>query len=150
MQCFIITYPVVMQCVINVDVETLQITALLWFPAALCSFICKAEACGSVYLSPPYIFSLVSLPDKGRSSGIITSWCDGFLFTCEDSRGRLNDSLSICTSFLFFFFWGGDVEISLCTPISLFRPGSVHSGSASWDDCGQVFPDKLCVGLFSW
>ena len=27
-------------------------------------------------------------------------------------------------------------------------PGLVHSGSAGWDDCGQMFPDKLCVGLF--
>ena len=32
--------------------------------------------------------------------------------------------------FFFFFF---EVEISLCTLILLFRPGSVHSGSASWD-----------------
>ena len=27
--------------------------------------------------------------------------------------------------------------------------GSVHSGSASWD-CGQVFPDELCVSSFPW
>ena len=26
--------------------------------------------------------------------------------------------------------------------IPLFRPGSVHSGSACWDNCSQVFPDK--------
>ena len=26
--------------------------------------------------------------------------------------------------------------------------GSVHSGSARWDDCGQMFPDKLRVRLF--
>ena len=30
---------------------------------------------------------------------------------------------------LFFFFF--KVEISSCTPIPLFKPGSVHSGSAS-------------------
>ena len=30
----------------------------------------------------------------------------------------------------------------------LFMPGSVHSGSVSRDDCGQVFPNKLCVSLF--
>ena len=31
------------------------------------------------------------------------------------------------------------------TLISLFTLGSVHSGSASWDNCGRVFPDKLRV-----
>ena len=40
------------------------------------------------------------------------------------------------------------VEISLCTLIPLFRPVSVHSGSASSDDCGWVFPDELLVSSF--
>ena len=31
------------------------------------------------------------------------------------------------------------------TLIPLFRPGSVHSGSASWDGCATVFPDNLCI-----
>ena len=30
-----------------------------------------------------------------------------------------------------------------------FRPRSILSGPASWDDCGWVFPDELCVSLFS-
>ena len=34
----------------------------------------------------------------------------------------------------FFFFW---VKISLCILIPLFMPGSDHSGSSSWDDCGR-------------
>ena len=42
---------------------------------------------------------------------------------------------------LFFF----KVEISSRTLIPLFRPGSVHSGSASGDDCDRVFPDELHV-----
>ena len=46
---------------------------------------------------------------------------------------------------LFFFF---EVEISSRTLIPLFMPGSVHSGSVSWDDCGWMFPDKLCVSSF--
>ena len=46
---------------------------------------------------------------------------------------------------LFFFF---KVEISSRTLISLFRPGSVQSGSANWDDCDRVFPDVLRVSLF--
>ena len=44
---------------------------------------------------------------------------------------RMNSRLR----FFFFFF---KVEISLRTPIPLFRPGSVHSGWASWDDCGRA------------
>ena len=46
----------------------------------------------------------------------------------------------------FFFFL--EVEISSRTLIPLFMPGSVHSGSASWDDCGQMFLDKLRVSSF--
>ena len=41
------------------------------------------------------------------------------------------------------------VEIRSHTVIPLFRPGSVHSGSASWDKCGRVFPDELRVSSFS-
>ena len=38
-----------------------------------------------------------------------------------------DDSLPACAFFSFFL----KVEISSCTPISLFRPGSVHSSSVS-------------------
>ena len=40
------------------------------------------------------------------------------------------------------------MEISSLTLIPLFIPGSVHSGLMSWDDCGQMSPDKLSVSLF--
>ena len=40
------------------------------------------------------------------------------------------------------------VEISSHKLLPLFRPGSVHSGSASWDDCDRVFPDELRVSSF--
>ena len=43
-----------------------------------------------------------------------------------------------------------EVDMNSLTPIPLFRPGSVHSDSSTWDDCGQVCPDKLCVGSFPW
>ena len=51
---------------------------------------------------------------------------------------------------LFFFFslLFQKVEINLCTLTPLFRPGSVHSGSASWDDCGHAFPDELHESSF--
>ena len=49
------------------------------------------------------------------------------------------------TLFSFFFF---EVEISSRTLIPLFMPGSVHSGSASRDDCGWMFPDKFCASSF--
>ena len=38
--------------------------------------------------------------------------------------------------------------ISSRTLIPLFRPGSVHIGLASWNDCGWVFPDELRVSSF--
>ena len=45
---------------------------------------------------------------------------------------------------LFFF----KVEICSHILIPLFMPGLVHSGSASWGNWGQVFPDKLWVNSF--
>ena len=47
--------------------------------------------------------------------------------------------------FVFVFI---KVDISLCKLIPLFRPGSVHRGSASWDNFDRVFSDKLRVSLF--
>ena len=41
------------------------------------------------------------------------------------------------------------MEISSCAPIPLLRPGSVHSGSVSWDDCGWVFLDEVAWICFS-
>ena len=50
----------------------------------------------------------------------------------------------LCFLFCFVF----KVVISLPTWIQLFIPGSVHSGSVSWDNCGWMFLDKLHVSLF--
>ena len=41
-----------------------------------------------------------------------------------------------------------EVEISSRTQIPLFKPGSVHSGSASRDDCDWELPDGLRVSSF--
>ena len=40
------------------------------------------------------------------------------------------------------------MEISSRTLLPLFRPGSVHSGSASWNHFGRLFPDELRVSSF--
>ena len=53
-----------------------------------------------------------------------------------------DNSFPACAFFFFLFF---KMEISSHKLIPLFRPGSVHSGSASWDDCDRVFPHELCV-----
>ena len=45
----------------------------------------------------------------------------------------------------FFFF---KAEVSYRSLIPLLLPGSVHSGAASSDDCGRMFPDKLRVSSF--
>ena len=54
-------------------------------------------------------------------------------------------SLPALFIYLFIFF---SVEIGSRTLIPLFTPGSVYSGSASWDDCDRVFPDMLRVSSF--
>ena len=70
-------------------------------------------------------------------------WMDGWLN--PRFRGFVgNNQISFpACAFLFFFFF--EVEITSRTLIPLFRPGSVHSGSASWDDCDRVFLEELCV-----
>ena len=49
---------------------------------------------------------------------------------------------------LFFYFYFFLVDNSSRTLIPLFAPESVHSGSECRDDCGRVFPDKLCTARF--
>ena len=61
-------------------------------------------------------------------------------------RGFLREWSNIHSRLRFFFFF--EVEISSRTLIPLFVPGSVHSGSANWDDYGQMFPDKLRASSF--
>ena len=66
------------------------------------------------------------------------------------SRARILGEYSTIHSRLrfFFSFLFFKVEISLRTLIPPFRQGSVHRGSASWDDCDWVFPDELRVSSF--
>ena len=56
------------------------------------------------------------------------------------------------TRLRFFFFFlslfSFRMEISSRTLIPLLRPGSVNSVSASWDDCGRMFPGELRVSTF--
>ena len=42
------------------------------------------------------------------------------------------------------------VKINSHTPVPHFRPESVHSGLASWDDRGRVVPGELRVSRFPW
>ena len=55
----------------------------------------------------------------------------GFFLACKDLGEKFNHSFPACA----FFFY---VEICSCTLIPPSRPGSVHSGSASRDNCGRT------------
>ena len=70
-----------------------------------------------------------------------------FSLACEDLGRMFDNSFPACVFFVCFvlFCFGG---ISLRTLIPLFRLRSVHSGSASWDDCDRVLPDELRVSSF--
>ena len=57
----------------------------------------------------------------------------------------MNFAASIPACAFFFFF---KVEISSHTLIPLFTQRWIHSGSASRDDCGRAFPNKLRVSSF--
>ena len=72
----------------------------------------------------------------------------GFFLTCKDLGGTLKKTFPAYTSFFFLLFFY--LRSACVHQFSLFRPESVRSGSASWDDCGQAFPDKLGVRLFPW
>ena len=61
---------------------------------------------------------------------------------CWWDLGRVFDHSVLACAFSF------KVEISSRTLIPLFRSGSVHSGSTSWDHCGRMFPDRLRVSSF--
>ena len=58
------------------------------------------------------------------------------------------ECLTIHSMPVFFFLFFFKVEISSHASIPLFVPGSVHLGSASWDDCGQMYPEELHVSCF--
>ena len=85
------------------------------------------------------IFFYHSMGDK-----VVTLWSIVVVAFCSLVR-MLGEWLTIQSSPALFFF---KVEISSCTLIPLFRSGSSHNGSASWDNSGRVFPDELCVSSF--
>ena len=70
-----------------------------------------------------------------------------FFLVYEDLWRMFDNSFLACASFFFSFFFF-KVEVSSHTLIPLCRPGSVHSGSARWDDCDWVFPDEFHVSSF--
>ena len=60
----------------------------------------------------------------------------------------LGECSTIHSPLALFFFSFFKLDFSSCTLIPLFMPGSVHSGSVTWDDCGRIFPDKLRASSF--
>ena len=62
-----------------------------------------------------------------------------FFLACKDFGRMFNHSIPACVFFFFLFF---EVEISSCTLISFFRPGSVHRGTVattkSWKTTNSV------------
>ena len=59
--------------------------------------------------------------------------------------GRMFDSPPVPLNF-FFFFWSG--VLARAHYFHSFMSGTVHNGSAGWDDCGRMFPGKLRVRSF--
>ena len=76
---------------------------------------------------------------------IASSGGEGLFHACEDFGRMFDNSFPACAVCFFFH----EVEICLRKLIALFRPGSVHSGLASWDDCDWVFPDGVACELIS-
>ena len=73
-------------------------------------------------------------------------WWWWWLFPCLWRLGENVQPFVLCLHLFSFFSF--EVEITSGALIPLFMPGSVHSGSESWDDCGWMFPNKLQVSSF--
>ena len=96
--------------------------------STICMFFCLFVFCFS------FIMSVLT---PARSNLIAPFFNTLVAFS---SRVRiLGECLTIHSPPAFFFF---KVEISLRTLIPHFMQGSVHSGSASWDDWDRAFPPK--------
>ena len=86
---------------------------------------------------------------KSTKWGIHSEFCNnGFFLACGDFEGIFNHSFPPPLHFFSFFIIFFEVKISLHTLFPLFMPGSEHGSSASWDDCGWMFPDKLWMSAF--
>ena len=108
-----------MLTLILVSVWTERETPLLFF----FFFFCKL----CVALSDVACFLLKYIHECPKS----TTWCGVFFLTV-----RIFGEGSLIPHLCFFLLLL--LEISSHTLIPLFMPGLVHSGSASWDNCGSV------------
>ena len=104
-----------------------------------CQVISTAEAVRRHFLCDrsTVLFLLCSInchPTVRQQGGLIFSLRvdddddDGFVLAYGDFGRMFDNSFPACAFFFLSFF---QVEISSLTLIPLFRPGSVHSGSAS-------------------
>ena len=131
-----------------------RITGKAW-PIVTCIFsnLCKSVAAPTQLHFDWWLYHACKEYRKGLSY-IFLNWCqliaaptqlhfDRWPYPCMlEGGGGGHDQLSFA---LFFLKW-----ISAHIPIPLLGQESVHSGSASWDDCGQEFLGKSCVSLFPW
>ena len=103
----------------------------------------KAVLCGSSSVESE---ATCLRPDKLKFETKIKMMVVAFSSLARFFRIMFDHRFPACAFFFFFF-----EEIISRTLIPLFRPGSVHSGSASWDNCGWAFPNELRVSsLFMW
>ena len=121
-----------------------------------------------------YLPSVVNVSGGRSSRQVLGVWI--WLLHCawrDHAWDERSTGTATCASqckpamFVHFFWWwifsclqefGGECSSILSPPvlflllhtlIPLFRQGSIHSGSASWDDCGRVFPDELHMSSFT-
>ena len=69
--------------------------------------------------------------------------CTQLFLTGKDYGGRFDELFSSCA----FFFFSSEGQHAY-TGSTLLGQGSVHSGLARLNDCGQAFPHKLQMSLF--
>ena len=75
---------------------------------------------------------------------MLVFFCFLFSLSRRIIEGWFNESFPAC-AFSFLFLRGDELANTKST---LLGQGSVHNGSASWDDCDQAFTDELHVSSF--
>ena len=135
-----------------------HLTWTLWFTLRLCIYYCLKWGSAHPYLFHSFDhkncnnFFIAQYPQNK----IMSSWCCTISPT-NYRKKQSSESIQWTSTHTYILqssnIWKHKTENSFSLPLFLINnigQGSMHGGTASWDDCGQEDPDKLCVKSFPY
>ena len=144
----------------NTEID--HLTWTLWFTLRLCIYYCLKGRSARTYLFHSFditnsnnFFKAQYPKIKIMSSGCCTTSPTNYRKkqSSESVQWTSTRHTHIMIIQQSSNIWKHKTENSFSLPLFLIYNtdrGSVHSGTASWDDCGQEDPDKLCVKSFPY